>query len=50
MMKQKKHKTPEEILFSEILARSYDISSEEYVQPLLRYLTEDSSVKEHQKM
>lgn len=50
MMKQKKLKTPDEIRFSEIIAHSYDISSMEYVQPLLRYLTEDSAVKEHQKM
>lgn len=41
MMNQKKNKTPDEIRFAKMIACSYDISSKEYIQPLLKYLTEN---------
>lgn len=40
MMKRKSNKTPKEIRFAEMIASSYDISSKEYLRPLLKYLAE----------
>lgn len=40
MMKRKKDKTPDEIHFAEAIAHSYDISSREYLEPLLTHLAE----------
>ncbi len=38
MMKKKKEKTPEDLLFEEAIAHSFDHKSPEYIQPLLAYL------------
>lgn len=43
MMKQKKGKTPDEIRFAKAIAHSYDISSKEYLKPLLKHLSENST-------
>lgn len=40
MMKRKKDKTPNEVRFAEAIAHSYDISSKEYLEPLLKHLSE----------
>lgn len=40
MMKRKSNKTPNETLFADTIASSYDISSKEYLKPLLKYLAE----------
>lgn len=40
MMKRKKNKTPEDLLFQEAIAQSIDHKSLEYIEPLLAYLRE----------
>lgn len=40
MMKRKKDKTPDEADFAKAIANSYDISSREYLEPLLKRLSE----------
>lgn len=40
MMKKKKDKTPEDLLFEKAIAQSFDHKSPEYIQPLLDYLQE----------
>lgn len=41
MLKRKNNKTPDEIGFAEAIAHSYDISSREYLGPLLKHLSEN---------
>ena len=38
MLKKKKDKSQEEQMMERMIAGSYDISSEEYVRPLISYL------------
>ena len=40
MVKKKKNKTPEDLLFQEAIAQSFDHKSLEYIEPLLAYLRE----------
>ena len=40
MMKKKKDKTPEDLMFESAIAHSYDHKSREYIEPLLAYLRE----------
>lgn len=42
MMKHKKDKTPEEKRLAEIITHSYDISSEDFLRPLVEYLTDNA--------